>query len=174
MSDKKQTIKEPLATLGDRLVAYIIDFFVMQIPVLIGGVLVLIAWGIVAIIEAINKGGMDELFVIVLSIVGVISILLWIGFDIYYLIWWPIKHEGQTVGKKVKKIRITIVEDLNNGKIRRMTEGDIGVMLLRLVFSVVDRLFFWLVGLYLINNNPNRQRFADQQAKTVVISDNEQ
>ena len=174
MSDKKQTITEPLATLGDRLVAYVIDFFVMQIPVLIGGVLVLIAWGIVAIIEAINKGGMDELFIIVLSIGGVISILLCIGFDIYYLIWWPVKHEGQTVGKKIKKIRIADVEDIENGKIRKMTDGDIGVILLRLVFSVADGLLFWLVGLYLINSDPNRQRFADQQAKTVVISDKEQ
>jgi len=64
-----------------------------------------------------------------------------------------------------------VVEDLETGKIRTMTKGDIGTNLLRLVFSIVDALVFGLVGLYIMNNDPNRQRFADQQAKTVVIKD---
>lgn len=173
MSDKKQTIKEPIAPLGDRLIAYIIDFFVMQIPVLVGGILVLIAWGIGAALEAGSEYGDDELIIIPISIAGVLAFLLWMGFDIYYLIFWVPRHEGQSIGKKVKNLRIVVVEDLEAGETRRMTRADTGVMLLRLLFTLIDALFFYIVGIYLINSNPNGQRFADQQAKTVVIVDEE-
>ena len=64
-----------------------------------------------------------------------------------------------------------IVEDPETGKLRQMTSGDAGVMLLRLLFTIVDALFFYIVGIYLINSDPNGQRFADQQAKTVVVVD---
>jgi uncharacterized RDD family membrane protein YckC len=173
LNDKKTTIKEPIAPLGDRLIAYIIDFFVMQIPILVGGILMLIAWGIAVGIANGVSGTDDEIFIIVFSIAGVLSFLLWQGFDIYYLIFWVPRHEGQSVGKKVKNLRIVVVEDLDEGKTRRMTKGDTGIMLLRLLFTIVDGLFFFIVGIYLINSDPNGQRFADQQAKTVVIVDAE-
>ena len=92
-------------------------------------------------------------------------------FNIYYLIFWPARHEGQSIGKKFMKIRIMIVEDLETGKIRKMESGDVGTTLMRLIFSIVDALFFFLLGIYLMNNDPNNQRFADQQAKTVVIKE---
>jgi len=165
------TIKEPIAPLGDRLIAYIIDFFVMQIPILIGGILVLIAWGIGAALEAGSEYGDDELIIIPISIAGVLAFLLWMGFDIFYLIFWIPRHDGQSIGKKRKNLRIMIIEDPETGKLRQMTRGDTGVMLLRLLFSLVDALFFYIVGIYLINSDPNGQRFADQQAKTVVVVD---
>jgi uncharacterized RDD family membrane protein YckC len=171
LNDKKQTIIEPIAPLGDRIIAYIIDFFVMQIPLLIGRLLVLIAWGIGAAIEAGSGGGMDELLLILMSIAGVLAFLLWMSFDIYYLIFWVPRHEGQSIGKKRKNIRIVVVEDIETGETRRMTKSDTGIMLLRLLFTIVDALFFYIVGIYLINSNPNGQRFADQQARTVVIVD---
>jgi uncharacterized RDD family membrane protein YckC len=174
LSEKKKTIKEPLAPLGDRLIAYIIDFFVAQIPILLGGVLMLIAWGIAVGIANSVSGTDDEIFIIVFSIAGVLSFLLWMGFDVYYMIFWIPRHEGQTIGKKVKNLRIMVVEDLEEGKLRRMTKKDTGIVLLRLLFSIVDSLFFWIVGIYLINSDPNGQRFADQQAKTVVILEEEQ
>ncbi len=171
MNDKKTTIKEPIAPLGDRLIAYIIDFFVMQIPILVGGILILIAWGIGAAIEAGSEYGSDESIIIPISIAGVLSFLLWMGFDIYYLIFWVPKHEGQSIGKKRKNLRIMVVEDNETGETRRMTSGDTGIMLIRLLFTIVDALFFYIVGIYLINSDPNGQRFADQQAKTVVVVD---
>ncbi|MHA1187815.1 MAG: RDD family protein [Candidatus Heimdallarchaeota archaeon] len=173
MNDKKMTIKEPIAPLGDRLIAYIIDFFVMQIPILLGGILMLIAWGIAFGIASGVSGTDDEIFIIVFSIAGVLSFLLWMGFDIFYLIFWVPRHEGQSIGKKVKNLRIMVVEDIDTGKIRRMTRSDTGIMLLRLLFTIVDALFFYIVGIYLINSDPNGQRFADQQAKTVVILEEE-
>ena len=173
MSKKEITIKEPLASLGDRLIAYIIDFFVAQLGALVCGIIVLIAWGIVFAIDKVSASLDDSVYIVVLSIAGVTSGLLWMAFNFYYLVFWPIKHEGQTIGKKFKKIRIMIVEDLETGIIRKMGKGDTGVILLRLVFSVVDAFLFGLVGLYLINSDPNRQRFGDQQAKTVVIFEGE-
>jgi len=173
LNDKKTTIKEPLAPLGDRLIAYIIDFFIAQIPVAIGGILVLIGFGIGLAIEAGASEGNDTILNISMGIAGGISFLGWIVFEIYYLIFWVPRHEGQSIGKKVKNLRIMVVEDLETGKIRRMTSGDTGIILLRLLFTIVDAFFFYLVGIYLINNDPNRQRFADQQAKTVVILDEE-
>jgi hypothetical protein len=171
LTEKKCTIHEPLASLGDRIIAYIIDFFVLQLGGLLGAILTLIIWGIVAAIDAGSTGMNDEVYVIVLSITGILAFLLWIGFNFYYLVFWLVKHQGQTIGKKKKKIRIMVVENLEDGKIRKMTKDDLGIILLRLVFSIVDALFFGLVGLYLINNDPNKQRFADQQAKTVVIQE---
>jgi len=171
LSEKQSTIKEPLASLGDRIIAYIIDFFIMQLGALAGGILILIAWGITVAIDAGSGGINDEVYVILLSIVGVLAFLVWMGFDIYYMVFWQIRHEGQTIGKRFKRIRVMIIEDLDEGKIRRMAKNDTGVALLRLVFSIIDFLFFGLVGVYLINSNPNRQRFADQQAKTIVILD---
>lgn len=170
MTEKETTIKQPLAPLGDRLIAYLIDFLVMQAPILVGGILIGITSGILA---AINAGThiSDDVWVMTLSIVGVLSFLGWQVFDIYYLIFWTVRHEGQTIGKRVKKIRIMVVEDLEAGEIRKMTKDDMGVALMRLLFSIVDALLFWIVGIYLMNNDPNGQRFADQQAKTVVILD---
>lgn len=173
MNDKKTTIKEPIAPLGDRLIAYIIDFFVMQIPIAVGGILILIAWGIGAALEAASEYGDDELLIIPISIAGVLAFLLWMGFDIFYLIFWVPRHEGQSIGKKRKNLRIMVVEDLEEGKIRRMTRQDTGIMLMRLLFTIVDALFFYIVGIYIMNSDPNGQRFADQQAKTVVIVDEE-
>ena len=173
MNEKQCTIKEPLASLGDRIIAYIIDYFILQIGALVAGILVLIAWGITVAIDSGSGGMNDEVYIIVLSIVGVIAFLAWMGFNIYYLIFWQVRHEGQTIGKRFKKIRVMVVEDLENSKIRKMTNDALGVSLLRLVFSIVDFLLFGLVALYLINSDPNRQRFADQQAKTVVIQNGE-
>ena len=173
MSEKKPTIKEPLGTIGDRIIAYIIDFFVMQAPLLIGGVLIGIVMGIVAIIDFAGDGLDDGAYIISASIFGVITFICWTAFGIYYVIFWTARHEGQTIGKKFKKLRIMVVEDLESGKIRRMTKSDTGITLMRLIFSLVDALFFWLLGIYIMNNNPNNQRFADQQAKTVVIVEKE-
>lgn len=170
MTETETTIKQPLASIGDRLIAYLIDFLVMQAPVLVGGILIGIASGILAVINAATHIS-DDVWLNTLSIIGVLSYLGWMAFDIYYLIFWTVNHEGQTIGKRVKKIRILVVEDLDTGKTRRMTKNDLGIALMRLLFSIVDALFFWIVGIYLMNNNPNRQRFADQQAKTVVVLD---
>lgn len=170
MNQKARTITQPLAPLGDRIIAYIIDFLIMQLGALIGGILVLLVWGIISLLD-IGLSIPDDTYVTVLSIIAVIAIIIWFGFNIYYILFWLIRHEGQTIGKKVRKIRIMIVEDLQSGKIRKMTNSDIGVVLLRLLFTIVDSLFFFIVGIYLINSDPNMQRFADQQAKTVVVSD---
>ena len=173
MSEKKPTIKEPLASIGDRIIAYIIDFFVMQAPLLIGGIVIGIVMGIIAIIDSTGDGLKDEVYTISSTIFGVITFICWAAFGIYYVIFWTARHEGQTIGKKFKKLRIMVVEDLEAGKIRRMTKEDTGITLMRLIFSLVDALFFWLLGIYIMNNDPNNQRFADQQAKTVVIIEKE-
>ncbi|MFW9922382.1 MAG: RDD family protein [Candidatus Thorarchaeota archaeon] len=171
MSEKVLTINEPLATIGDRIIAYIIDFFIMQLGALVCDLLVLIIWGIMAAIDAGPATINDDAYVIVLSAVAVIGVLIWMGFDIYYLVFWLAKHEGQSIGKKKRNIRIMIIEDESSGKIRKMTNKDIGIVLFRLIFTIVDAFFFFLVGLYLMNSDPNHQRFADKQAKTVVISE---
>jgi len=173
LSEKKPTIKEPLATIGDRIIAYIIDFFITQAPVLIGGVVIGIAMGIVAIIDSTDVDLRDEAYTTTAAVLGIITLLAWIVFSIYYVIFWTARHEGQSIGKKFKKIRIMVVEDLESGKIRRMTKDDVGITLMRLIFSIIDALFFFLLGIYIMNNDPNNQRFADQQAKTVVILEKE-
>jgi len=173
LSEKESTIKVPLASLGDRIIAYIIDLFVTQLGALVVGLLVLIVWLILFAIDSGSATLDDSVYSIALTITGIIAGLVWFAFNVYYFIFWLTRHEGQTIGKKFKKIRIMIVEDLESGEIRTMVKGDTGVVLLRLVFSVVDALFFGLVALYLINSNPNRQRFADQQAKTIVILESE-
>lgn len=42
MSESKTTIKEPLASIGDRIMAYLIDFLVVQAYLCIGGFIMLI------------------------------------------------------------------------------------------------------------------------------------
>jgi len=170
ISEKKQTIKHPLATIGERILAYIIDFFIIQLIYVLAAALVGIIWLIIFLIN-LSVHISDDVYVIVLSIAGVLFAVSGFIVAIYYVIAWPVRHEGQSIGKKFQKIRLMVVEDLETGKIRTMTKGDIGTNLLRLVFSIVDALVFGLVGLYIMNNDPNRQRFADQQAKTVVIKD---
>ncbi|MBD3189324.1 MAG: hypothetical protein GF308_01705 [Candidatus Heimdallarchaeota archaeon] len=170
MTEKKKTIKKPLATIGERIIAFIIDFFVTQLLYVIALAIVGIIWLIIFLID-LGAQLDDEVYVMVLSIAGALLGFCAFCVAIYYVIFWPIRHEGQTIGKRMQKIRIMVVEDLEKGKIRRMEKGDLGVILMRLIFSVVDGLFFGLVGLYLMNNDPNCQRFADQQAKTVVIKD---
>ncbi len=170
MSESKTTIKEPLASIGDRIMAYLIDFLVVQDYLCIGGFIMLIVWLIMWAVN-INNTVPDDSFYIMYTIIGVISVLAGSIFNIYYLIFWSARHEGQSIGKKFMKIRIMIVEDLETGKIRKMEHVDVGTTLMRLVFTIIDTLFFFLVGIYLMNNDPNNQQFADQQAKTVVINE---
>ena len=170
MSESKTTIKEPLASIGDRIMAYLIDFLIIQIYLCIGGFIMLIVFLIMLGVNR-NNPVPDESYIIMVTIISVISGLVGLIFNIYYLIFWPARHEGQSIGKKFMKIRIMIVENLETGKIRKMESGDVGTILMRLIFSIVDALFFYLLGIYIMNNDPNNQRFADQQAKTVVIKE---
>lgn len=162
MSEKKTTIKAPLATLVQRIIAAIIDGLIANVILFVCYIIPIIL-AIVAAVAGINWLAVLNGFLwFLFSIAGIAAVL-------YYYIMWPAKHEGQTFGKKFQKIKIMVVEDLQKGKIRPVTPEDKMIMAKRYLFGIVDGLFGGLVGLYFISNDPNNQRFGDQQAGTVVI-----
>ncbi|MBD3192373.1 MAG: hypothetical protein GF308_17170 [Candidatus Heimdallarchaeota archaeon] len=166
MSEKKPTIKAPLATLGQRIIAAIIDGIIVNV-ILFVCYLIPIILAIVAAVAGINWLAILNGFLwFIFSIAGIAAAL-------YYYILWPANHEGQTFGKKFQKTKIMVVEDLQKGKIRPVTPDDKMIMAKRFLFGIVDGLLGGLVGLYFINDDPNNQRFGDKQAGTVVIQDKE-
>ena len=106
----------------------------------------------------------------------VIYILLWFNFftDVLFatiynslLFMLPIIYfavfeaKGQTLGKKLLKIKVTMINGEKPGIWRAF---------LRTIFRLIDALpFFYILGVILILKTKNRQRLGDLIAKTVVV-----
>jgi uncharacterized RDD family membrane protein YckC len=83
---------------------------------------------------------------------------------LFWFLYFPVMEgiTGQTLGKKIMKIRVVM-----------LSTGDITIWraFVRRIFDVVDLMFFGIVGILVIKGSDKRQRVGDLIAKTIVVED---
>ena len=130
------------AGLGSRILAYIIDciFIIMWI----------IAWGVM--IDSISLSSDATLLLCVVAFVPLV----------FYDLLFEILNEGQSLGKKILKIRVVNLDG---------TTPSVGGYLIRWLFRLVDfSLTYNILAVIMVTATSKSQRLGDMLAKTTVIS----
>ncbi|MFF3289789.1 RDD family protein [Streptomyces sp. NPDC003023] len=152
----------PLAPFGKRVLARLIDMIIVFVPLLLvsllfGGFEVTYGgddWDEVA--DRMNSGRQ--------WLWSLISLIAYVGYDTVM----TAKGNGQTLGKKIMKLRVAM---LNDGRV-----PDIGASLMRAAVLWVPALvccycIWWLViVITVLTDKPYRQGLHDKAGKTVVVS----
>ncbi|MDF9813459.1 RDD family protein [Streptomyces sp. SPB162] len=142
----------PLGSVGKRLLARIIDFILISIPV------GLLDWAFGTYrtdADDINYGS---------SVLGsLVAAVLYIGYE-----WWMTKSTGQTLGKKWLGLRVAM---LDNGGVPTSQAALIRACVFWLpTLFCCPCLWIVLIGILLLLDKPYRQGLHDKAAKTVVVS----
>ena len=141
------TIAYELASLRDRMVAYMIDFLIVSVVYFF---LVIILLNLFSYSMMESGSGLRFTFV-----------FLPIGFFLFYQLLFEIFNNGQSWGKKSIGIRVVRVDG---------QEPSLGDYLLRAVFLIVDVMMsIGTIAIILISSSPKRQRLGDITANTTVI-----
>ena len=149
------TPPSPLADLGSRIVAGIVDYIIIGIIVVVLSVLVFlpvsVVTGPVIMNSGFRVGWLSGIF-------GIIAVM-WFLWLIYFTSFEG--TSGQTIGKKLTHIRV-VKED--------GSKCDFGSALVRNILRIVDHLpFLYILGIILIATTEKRQRLGDMLAKTIVV-----
>lgn len=137
----------PIADLGNRAVAYVIDY-----AILMGAVIVLYIVAILLIVALKGVGAVLALLLYLLILVASIS----------YHPYFEATRGGQTPGKKLRGIKV-VKED--------GSPCDWGAAWIRRLGLFIDGILLGFIpGYFIANGHPQRQRLGDQWAKTVVIN----
>lgn len=135
-----------LASVGDRLLAYIVDFLIRAAYVF---VVLYLLFGVFDLEILFDNKDMW-------SIMAVFSLIL-LPYFLYNLVMETF-FEGQTLGKKLLKIKAVKIDGYQAG---------FGDFLIRWIFSIVD---FSIIGIIVISSSKKSQRLGDMAAGTAVIS----
>ncbi|MEV4682058.1 RDD family protein [Streptomyces kurssanovii] len=152
----------PLASFGKRVLARLIDMIIVFVPLF----LISLAFGGVEV--ATGGEDWDEVTDRMNSgeqwLWSLISIVAYVGYDTLM----TSKYNGRTLGKKIMKLRVAM---LNDGRV-----PDIGSSLLRALVLWVPALvccycLWWLlIIITVLADKPYRQGLHDKAGKTVVVS----
>lgn len=143
---------KPLATLGQRIIAWIVDLIIIGI---IAGIFGFFGLG-AAFLAGFTGNPLAAFFS-----VGLMVIMFAVIFG--YTIFLEGLRQGQTLGKQVIGIRVV---DESSGK-----PIGLGQSAIRNILRIIDNQLVGLVGLILIAATKNKQRLGDIVAKTVVVKD---
>ncbi len=154
---------EPLAEFSDRLLARLVDAAVYAVVAM-----VIEIPAIIAMIMLIGNGGIVETtdpFAIMMLVFGMIVavVTLWLVATYIYEVELVLRS-GQTVGKRVMKIRIT---SLDGSPVSRAAAARRW-----LAYSVAGAVvpgYSWVDGLWQLWDKPYRQCLHDKFAATVVV-----
>lgn len=135
-----------LASVGDRLLAYVVDFLIRVAYVFVIMYLLFGVFDLGKLFDNSNKW----------SIMAVISLII-LPYFLYTLILETF-FEGQTLGKKLLKIKAVKIDGYQAG---------FGDFLIRWIFSIVD---YTIIGIIVISSSKKSQRLGDMAAGTAVIS----
>ncbi len=135
-----------LASLGSRIVAYIIDTIVVF-------VLAILVLSIMASIQTIT----DDLYNLLAYLVYAL-----VFFGYFILLEGPL-GKGKTVGKRVLKLRVIKKDQSMTGY---------GASFGRNILRLIDGFFFYIIGMILISSSDLNQRLGDRAADTIVIKEN--
>lgn len=157
----------PLAEPGKRILARLIDFLIISIPLY----LISLPWG--GAVEVTNDNGngngVGDVFSQTYSghqlIWSLIGLVVYVAYDTYFT-----HKDGRTIGKRLLKLRVAM---LNDGRV-----PDTGASFLRAVVLWLPALLccpclWWLINIVLMfTDKPYRQGLQDKAAKTVVVQTN--
>ncbi|MFJ6011851.1 RDD family protein [Streptomyces sp. NPDC092952] len=157
----------PLAEPGKRILARLIDFLIISIPLY----LISLPWG--GAVEVTNDNGsgsgVGDVFSQTYSghqlIWSLIGLVVYVAYDTYFT-----HKDGRTLGKRMLRMRVAM---LNDGRV-----PDSGTSFLRAVVLWLPALLccpclWWLINIVLMfTDKPYRQGLHDKAAKTVVVQTN--
>jgi uncharacterized RDD family membrane protein YckC len=137
-------IDYPLASIGDRIVAYLIDRLIVFLYLLL----------VIALMVSTSAYSNDEL----LMILG----LVFVAFPlIFYGLFFEIFMNGQTPGKRAMKIQVIRLDG---------TPASVGGYIFRWLFSIVDlAMFGGVIAVVAIAVGGKGQRLGDMVAGTTVV-----
>ncbi len=164
MSEEKKTtnIKKPLSSISNRIIAAIIDFLIIDLILFVCLALPFV-FHVSFVLTA--KPVLEVLLYIFWPLMGVVTALA----SSAYFVYWPIKTNGLTIGKKVMGIRLMLIAGEQSGELLYLTNNDLLLSFKRFIFSFVDMQLFGGIGMILMNKSPIIQTFADEKLNFVVI-----
>ncbi|MGW1651288.1 RDD family protein [Streptomyces atratus] len=154
----------PLGEPGKRILARLIDFLIISIPLY----LISLPWGGAVEMRDNNSGNSNFSDVFSQTYSGhqllwsLIGLVVYVGYDTYFT-----HKDGRTIGKRLLKLRVAM---LNDGRV-----PDSGTSFLRAVVLWLPALLccpclWWLINIVLMfTDKPYRQGLHDKAAKTVVV-----
>ncbi|MFD8688416.1 RDD family protein [Streptomyces sp. NPDC059651] len=156
----------PLAEPGKRILARLIDFLIISIPLY----LISLPWGgAVEMSDNNNDDNVSDVFAQTYSghqlLWSLIALVIYVAYDTYFT-----HKDGRTLGKRLLKLRVAM---LNDGRV-----PDTGSAFLRAVVLWVPALLccpclWWLINIVLMfTDKPYKQGLQDKAAKTVVVVTN--
>jgi len=161
---------QPLANFGDRLLAWLLDGLILGaigalfILPLMGLWIVLIAGEVTT---ATNDGGDPDMMLIYGSYFALVGFAVLIGILAAYLYYveYQLRHNGQTVGKRVMKLWVIPVEPAaqltRNHLVKRWAVQSVAAQVVPML-GLLD-------GLWQLWDKPLQQCLHDKAAKTVVV-----
>lgn len=153
----------PLAEPGKRILARLIDFLIISIPLY----LISLPWGGAVDVNGDGDDGFGDAVASGYSghqlLWSLIGLVVYVAYDTYFT-----HKDGRTLGKRLLKLRVAM---LNDGRV-----PDTGAALMRAVVLWAPALLccpclWWLINIVLMfTDKPYRQGLQDKAAKTVVVS----
>ncbi|MEU3205846.1 RDD family protein [Streptomyces cyaneofuscatus] len=149
----------PLAEPGKRILARLIDFLIISIPLY----LISLPWGGAIDVDGDGGDGFDGAYSGHQFLWSFIGLVVYVAYDTYFT-----HKDGRTIGKRLLKLRVAM---LNDGRV-----PDTGAALMRAVVLWAPALLccpclWWLINIVLMfTDKPYRQGLQDKAAKTVVVA----
>lgn len=142
-----QQLSLPVADMGNRSIAYVIDYAIM------GGLVFVLYIAAILLIFMLKGIG---------AILALLIYVLLIAVSVSYHPYFEATRGGQTPGKKMRGIKV-VKED--------GSPCDWGAAWIRRLGLIIDGIVLGFIPGYIIaNGHPKHQRLGDQWAKTVVIN----
>ncbi|MFB6776742.1 RDD family protein [Streptomyces sp. NPDC056352] len=157
----------PLGEPGKRILARLIDFLIISIP------LYLISLPFGGAVEVSsnknngNNGSVSNVFnqtysghQLLWSLIGLVA---YVAYDTYFT-----HKDGRTIGKRLLKLRVAM---LNDGRVPDTSASFLRAVVLWLPALLCCPCLWWLINIVLMfTDKPYRQGLQDKAAKTVVVS----
>ncbi|MEV7401083.1 RDD family protein [Streptomyces sp. NPDC091267] len=155
----------PLAEPGKRILARLIDFLIISIPLY----LISLFWGGAVEVSDNNDDDVSDMFAQTYSghqlLWSLIALVIYVAYDTYFT-----HKDGRTLGKRLLKLRVAM---LNDGSVPDTGSSFLRAVVLWLPALLCCPCLWWLINIVLMfTDKPYRQALEDKAAKTVVVTTN--